>query len=206
MPIDFFTVSDSLHVRQSFDSPTVYLDHWAIRLLSDDSNLQTRFVNALKLKGGTLLLSNFSLMEFSEASDPRHCSDTEDFFDRLLQNIYFTDFAIDKTHERESAESNNKKRFWPPTDLSTLKFFIERIGNGSENITMRGFLSLSQEHRTELLQVKNEVVCIVRDAMVSYRGDAQYVAKARNVNPSNERTRTYNILGELMRSSTLDSN
>ena len=206
MPIDFFTTSDSLHVRQSFDSPTVYLDHWAIRLLSDDLNLQARFVNALKLKCGTLLLSNISLMEFSEASDPRHCSDTEDFFDRLLPNIYFTDFAIDKTHERESTESNNKKRFWPPAGLPTLKFFIERIGNGTENITMRGFLSLSQEYRTELLQVKNEVVCKLRDAMVSYRSNAQYVTKARNVHPSDERTRTYTILGELMRGFTLDSN
>jgi len=206
MPIEFFTVSGRTHIRQSFDSPTVYLDHWAIRLLSDNLNLQTRFVNALKSKGGTLLLSNFSFLEFSKATDTKHSSDAEDFLDRLLPNIYFTDFAIDKTHKREIAEPNNKKRFWPPTDLPTLKYFIESLNSDSKVFTMHGLISLSQEHKDELLQVKKEIVCNVRNAILSNRDDSQYVAKARNIHPSDERTRTYTIFGELIRGFTLDSN
>ena len=205
MPIDFFTASDGVHVRQSFESPTVYLDHWAVRMLSDDLSLQTRFVNALMLKGGTLLLSNFSFIEFSGAFDPRHCLDAERFIDRLLPNIYFTDFAVDKILERESAEFNNEKRFWPPADLPLLQFLAERSISNSQKITMYGFLSLFHEHQTELLQLKDQIICMIRDALNGCRDDASYVAKARNVRPTNERTRILIILGELLHGFNLDS-
>jgi hypothetical protein len=38
--IEFVESSEGLKVKQSLDSPTVYLDHWAIHLLSDDRALQ----------------------------------------------------------------------------------------------------------------------------------------------------------------------
>ena len=88
MPIDFFMATDGVHVRQSFDSPTVYLDHWAIRMFSDEPSLQDRFVNALMSRCGTLLLSNTSLVEFARATDARHCRDAEKFLERLLPNIF----------------------------------------------------------------------------------------------------------------------
>jgi len=46
MPIEIYTSSNEEDVaRQLFDSPTVYLDHWAIRMLSDDINLQSRLIH-----------------------------------------------------------------------------------------------------------------------------------------------------------------
>jgi len=207
MPIEIYTSSNEEDVaRQSFDSPTVYLDHWAIRMLSDDINLQSRFVYALKSKEGTLLLSNLSLMEFSAASDLRHCIDAENFFDRLLPNIYFTSFAIDELHERECAEIDNVKRFWPSADLHTLKFFVERIDDISNGNTMSGFLSFSHENKDQFFQLKNVVVNAVRNILKTLSDDASYISKAKNVKPSDARTRTYNILGELLRGFNLDSN
>lgn len=94
MPIDFFNAHDGIHIRQSFDSPTVYLDHWALRLFSDDTHFQKRLVNTLKSKGGTLLLSHLSFIEFTRAEDVSHCYAVEKFIEQLLPNIYFTDFAL----------------------------------------------------------------------------------------------------------------
>jgi hypothetical protein len=75
MPIEFFPTSSEVRVWQSFISPTVYLDHWAIRLFSDNLALQDRLVNALRSKGGTLLLSNISFccifwLNLNTHSDP----------------------------------------------------------------------------------------------------------------------------------------
>lgn len=204
MPIDFFAASDGVHVRQSFVSPTVYLDHWAIRLFSDNLHLQDRFVSLLMSKGGTLLLSSFSFVEFAAASDPKHCYDTEAFIERLLPNIYLTDFALDKVLERENGEINNLKRFWPPADLPQLKFFVERTQPGSSGLTMRGFISLSHEYRTQLTQSIEELIRMVGDGLNSARSDASYVAKTRKVCPSDERPRTLLILGELLRGFNLD--
>jgi hypothetical protein len=52
MPIELFDSLEGRKVGQSFDSPTVYLDHWAIRLFSDDRILQDRLVTALLRKRG----------------------------------------------------------------------------------------------------------------------------------------------------------
>lgn len=204
MPIDFFEADDGLHIRQSFESPTVYLDHWAIRLLTDDLQRQKRFIDALNEQCGTLLLSNFSLLEFSGPEDRRHCSDTEKFLDRVMPNIFFTDFAIDKTHIRESRETNNVKRFWPSADLPTLKYIAEYNRDSTEKFSMSGFLTMVHDNRMELIQLERETVSKVQEAFGNRRGDFEYVKKAKNVRPSDQRTRTFNILGELMRGFNLD--
>jgi hypothetical protein len=204
VPIDFFTASDGVHVRQSFVSPTVYLDHWAVRLFSDDLHLQDRFVSALMSKSGTLLLSNISFVEFAAASDPQHCYDTETFIERLLPNIYLTDFALDKVLEKESGERSNAKRFWPSADLPQLKLLAERAQSASSGLTLRGFVSLAHVNRTQLSQSIEELIRMVGDGLNSARSNASYVDKARNIRPSDERPRTLLILGELLRDFTLD--
>jgi hypothetical protein len=204
MPIDFFQAPDGVHVWQSFVSPTVYLDHWALRMFSDELDLQTRFVDSLRAKGGTLLLSNLSLNEFAGPADPRHCDDAEAFLERLLPNIYLTDFALDKVLEKEEAELDNANRLWPPSDLPQLKFFAERMQDSPPGFTMHGFIRLAHLYRDELSASTNDLVRLVRGGLDSVRGDPAFVAKARRVLPNNERTRTWIILGELLRGFVLD--
>jgi hypothetical protein len=204
MPIDFFMASDGVHVRQSFDSPTVYLDHWAIRMFSDDPGIQDRFVNALMSKGGTILLSNLSFIEFAHATDARHCRDAEVFLERLLPNIFLTDFALDKVLEQERTEPNNQRRFWPSADLPQLKLFAERAQHTPLGFTMHGFITLAHIHQAVLSKSTEGVVRAIVDCLESARRDPDYVRKARNAVPSDERPRTKVILGELMRGYCLD--
>jgi hypothetical protein len=206
MPIDFFQAPDGVHVRQSFDSPTVYLDHWAIRMFSDNLEIQDRFVTALMSKGGTLLLSNFSFDEFGRATDPRHCRDAEAFLERLLPNIFLTDFALDKVLAQELIEPNNQKRFWPSADLPQLKLFAERAQSAPLDFTMHGFITLAYFNRVELSKLSDGLIQMSLDALESARSDPSYVVKARNTLPSDARPRTLVILGELMRGFNLDRN
>jgi hypothetical protein len=204
MPIDFFQAPDGVHVRQSFDSPTVYLDHWAIRMFSDGPEIQDRFVNALMSKGGTLLLSNLSFIEFAGANDPRHCRDAEAFLERLLPNIFLTDFALDKVLAQEYTELDNQKRFWPSADLPQLKLFAERAQNTPLGFTMHGFITLAHIDRVELSQATDDVIRMILDGLEPARSDPSYVVQARNVLPSDARPRTLVILGELLRGFNLD--
>lgn len=206
MPITFFDAPDGTHVRQSFDSPTVYLDHWAIRLFSEELDLQNRFVYSLLAKAGTLLISHISFSEFAALSDARHCSQAEAFFERLLPNIYLTDFAFDKLLQKERDEPNNAKRFWPPADLPQLKLFVERAGRQSSRLTMRGFVALTHETRYQISESTKVLKRTLVDGFTAARNEAEYVAKARRIYPSDKRLRTLLILGELMRSFNLDPN
>src|SRR5579863_946086 len=94
MPIEFLDSSEGRKVAQSFDSPTVYLDHWAIRLFSDDRALQDRLLAALLVKRGTLLVSIITMAELGAASDPRHIIDAEAFLERCLPHLFLSDFRL----------------------------------------------------------------------------------------------------------------
>ena len=191
-------------MRQAFISPTVYLDHWAIRLFSDDIILQDRLVTTLLARGGTLLLSNFSFVEFARDDDRRHSVAAEEFVERLLPNIYFTDFAFDKLHEQERREPDNRQRFWPSADLPQLKLFAERVREAPLGFTMQGFITMARDNFAALQATTKETVQVIRSGLETQRADPEYVSKARNVLPTAERTRTFVIMAELMREFILD--
>lgn len=146
MPIEFVDSPEGLRVRQSIDAPAVYLDHWAIRLFSDDRARQDRFVAALKQKRGTLLLSNFSLAEMGGASESQHAIDTESLLERCLPNLFLTNFRLDDIQVRELQARDNAMRFWPTADLTQLKVFGElSLKAGSAfSLMMKGRLAKSK--------------------------------------------------------------
>jgi hypothetical protein len=203
MPIELFELAGESRVRQSFDSPTVYLDHWAIRLFSDDAALQNRLIKALLAKGGTLLLSQFSLAEFARGSSPQNCADAEAFLDCALPNIYLTDFRLDEVLSREMNEVSNATRFWPTADLPQLRLFAERFRT-AEGFTMRGFVTLAYEHRAGIATLMSNMAGKMREALEKARADPAYVRRARDAPLNDKRPRTLLILGELMRGSNLD--
>jgi len=51
-------------VFQELISPSVYLDHWAFREITDSKTLTKRFSEALLFRGGTLVLSWLNIVEF----------------------------------------------------------------------------------------------------------------------------------------------
>ncbi|MBW8832082.1 MAG: hypothetical protein JF606_22235 [Burkholderiales bacterium] len=199
MPIEFYASEGYVRVRQSFLSPTVYLDHWALRLFSDDAQLQDRLVAELRRQRGTLLLSNFSFAEFARDDDRRHTVAAEEFIERLLPNIFLTDFAFDKVYEQELQEQDNVRRFWPPADLPQLKLFAERAQNAPLGFTMRGFIAMARDNHMAIEQVTKDTLHMIRGSLEAHRAQPEYVRAARNIRPTSKRTRTFVIMAELMR-------
>jgi hypothetical protein len=206
MPIELFSSPDAMHVRQSFISPTVYLDHWALRLFSDDLVLQNRLVSALLQKKGTLLLSNISLAEFAKPSDRQHCIAAEVFIERILPQIYFTDWAMDMLQAQEEIESDNSKRFWPSADLSILKDFVERTQDRTLGLSMRDFITREHDNHPQLAPTVFQTVCQIKSGIETFRRDPQYVLEARNSQPNIKRGRIQIIMAELMREFILNPN
>jgi hypothetical protein len=206
MPIEFFDSPEGRRVGQSFDSPTVYLDHWAIRLFSDDPVLQDRLVSALVTKRGTLLISTVSMAELGSASDPRHVIDAEAFLERCLPHLFLTDFRLDKLRAREMNEGTNATRFWPTADLAQLKVFGERAQAAGQEFTMRGFAQMAYEHRTPINELMRSNAREMIEAVDKARSDPDYVRKARDAPLSESRSRMMLIMGELLRGFILDPN
>ena len=65
MPISFAFVGDDVIWTQQFLSPTVYLDTFAIRAISESDELSVRFSQGIKRRNGTWLLAPVSMGEFA---------------------------------------------------------------------------------------------------------------------------------------------
>jgi hypothetical protein len=206
MPIEFIESPEGLKVSQSFDSPAVYLDHWAIRLFSDDRALQDRLVSALLQKRGTLLISNISTAELGGASDPQHAIDAESFLERCLPHLFLTNFQLDELLARERNEASNATRFWPTADLPQLQLFGERSQAAGGSFTMQGFAQLAYEHRNDINEMMSSMANSMKEAVEKAKVNPDYVRKARDTPLNDGRPRTLLILGELLRGFVVDSN
>lgn len=195
-----------LRARQTFVAPSVYLDHWAVCEFSDDFSLQDRFVKALHAKGGTFLLSHTNLAEFTTPSDVRHASAAEKFLDRLLPNVYLTDFDLVEAEAFEADPALAGKRLCPSPDLPMLKFLAARSLEAGGGITFQGFVALVHQNRARIGKVFTEVNANILGALNRQRADPKYVQLARQSVPSAGRTATRVVMGELMRELTIDPN
>lgn len=80
--------TDKIEIWQRDEEPSIYFDHWALRIVSESNFLSDSIVKIIKAKNGTLCISWLSLLEFSEVSECQ-CKQAEVFLNTLLPNIIF---------------------------------------------------------------------------------------------------------------------
>lgn len=202
MPIDLVMSGEETRVCQTFESPTVYFDHWAICEFSDDISLQDRFVRAMLEMRGTFVLSHTNLAEFSTATDPRHVQSAERFLDRLMPNVYLTDLCLDKADAFEPRFVGD--RMYPSEDLPMLKLLAELSIAKGLSPTLIGFISLAHQYRDRISRQFSQSRQSVLDALQTQRMDPAFVEGARRSTPDCHRPKTRMVMGELMRELIID--
>jgi hypothetical protein len=83
------TAAGQLLFRQERLHPCVYLDHWAIRRISENPKLAARFRDALIARNGTLAISFLNWAEFAQVRDIRQIRAAEEFLTSIMPRIYF---------------------------------------------------------------------------------------------------------------------
>ena len=58
-----------IELQEHFNSPMVYLDHWALNDIALDASLQQRFISVMNEKGGTFRLSLVNIAELTNQAD-----------------------------------------------------------------------------------------------------------------------------------------
>jgi hypothetical protein len=58
-----------LELQEHFKRPTVYLDHWALNIISGDTALRDKFVTMMNKNGGTFRLSVSNVVEMGSQGD-----------------------------------------------------------------------------------------------------------------------------------------
>ena len=205
MPLRYaIRMDQAIEVRQSFDSPTVYLDHWAIRRFSDDKALRLRFVNALHNTGGTLFLSHQTFAEFVGPDDPSHAAHAEQFLDEVLPNIYIAEINTEKAIRQESDPRRRGQKIPPPPDLDLLKLLALQRPTTPRAFTIAGLITEVTAHRDRLVKTFRETNQELANTINTQRHKPDFVKKARNFKATKDRARTLIVMEEILRGVILD--
>jgi hypothetical protein len=170
----------NVRVTQKIQRPLVYLDHWAIRLFSENLPLQDRFVTALHQAGGTLIFSTANLFEYVAMTDINQAVEAEKLLFRILPSLYVVDVAFDM----EGFGSNDSTilsqapiKNWLLDDLAQRAI----IAGGHWN--MHRFVQDAIKQRDKLLPVFNDMKVSVAEAVMSLTKDANKTKFAKNFVP-----------------------
>jgi hypothetical protein len=133
---------------QQLTSPTVYLDHWAVRAASENSDLGDCLTRALEVRNGTLVVSWANIAEFSTL-DQRAARQAEEFLDRQLPRLFFLDFNAFDVIRREEEVLAGGPAIPPHGDLDLLRLVVGLRPVGVRPITCVGMLTEVSGHRLE---------------------------------------------------------
>lgn len=192
-----------LQLEQTLTRPVVYLDHWAVRRLSDNQALQDRFVSALKAKHGTLLFSSQNLAEFCKVEDFDTAKRAETLLARVLPDLYVADLTIDKGFAVAEGGPAGKDH---PGEGWLLKELLERAKlDPNCHLTVHRFVTDVITHRDQLLPVFVEMEEGIAEAINASRQDPAVQERARNYRPQPGETLQMIVQNELTREYYLDA-
>lgn len=117
--------NNELELVQWDVSPTVYLDHWALRRFSESSTLAARLTAALKSRNGTLALSVLNLAEFTKVTMEEQARKAESLVEAILPRVFFLDFEPFAVISRENELLAGGLPTPPHADLEFLRMFVQ---------------------------------------------------------------------------------
>lgn len=119
--IQFQIENTELGVTEVVEPPAIYLDHWALREISANLSWSARMINALKSRGGTLMLSSLNIAEFTKVTDSAQVCFAEALVEKALPNIFFLEIDVFKVVKREDELLAGGPPTAPHADLVLLK-------------------------------------------------------------------------------------
>ena len=168
------------HVKQTLTGPLIYLDHWAVRLFSDDLPLQDRFIRALHHSSGTLIFSHMNLAEFSLMTDMHQAIQTEEFLDACLPHVYIADIIAQRGFSFNNPPPLHDEH---PGENWLLKELALQTGINNGAVTFRSFITdVIKEHR-ELGKEFISMKAAVTDAVMQIQTDPLKIKAAQVFKP-----------------------
>ena len=131
-----------LTLLQTFSSPVVYLDHWALRLFSSNPDLSKQLINAIKGSNGSLALSWLNLAEFTKITDASQAQAAEQLVNDLIPNLYFLEVNPFTVMGIENQLLNGAPPAPPHADQDFLKAFSLLPSNGLSLFTANGLFEV----------------------------------------------------------------
>lgn len=153
---------------QQTESPSVYLDHWAMMDIAQDEKLAERFVKTIHRRKGTLELSYLNLLEFSEVTDTHQINSAESFLEKVYPRFGFIEVNPGTVVQRENRLMQTNEKVAPHADLKFLEFFV-KSRKTLDPLNPKGIFSFSNENRLQLAEMCNTFLLELKDKVEAMR-------------------------------------
>lgn len=155
-------------IRQTFSSPLIYLDHWAVRRFSDDEALADRFIAALHAAQGTWLFSHMNLSEFVAMRDTPTARRVEALIQRAFPYFYVLDTVADTPYFREE-QAGRPRPPEAPDKHWMLKDLGDRAVISGGAFNAHRFISDAIDHADELMPIFEHMKGDIANHIVAIR-------------------------------------
>jgi hypothetical protein len=152
-------------------SPTVYLDHWALRTLSEDERLAGRLVATLKSRRGTLAISWLNVGEFAKVTSAEQARKAETLVEASLPQVFFLEVEPFKVIEREDRLLAGGPPEAPHADLELLEAFVLLKPEGVQLLTAHELFRIVQG--SSLVQGLDGLADTVVDRVYALRNEVE---------------------------------
>lgn len=165
------------YIVQWCEKPTVYLDHWAWRKISETEHLATRFAYALKALQGTLAFSWLNVIEFGRLSDEQQTTRADALLDDVLPRIFMLTPAFHKVIGTEDRlMTAGEKVIAPHADLLSLKAFFQINLSNPDSLKIfrkQALFQLAQksELATAYERLTNNIISYLTSLRSSYKNN-----------------------------------
>lgn len=196
-----------LEAGQQDMSPTVYLDHWALRTFSEDEEWANRLTTALRSRQGTLALSWTNLAEFARVTDHRQARLAETLIEANLPHIFLLEVNPFTVIECEDQLLAGGPHIPPHGDQDFLKALVMLKPRAVALFTAHDLFNAMQKQ--ELAQRPNRMADTFVSRLETMRNEMQVdsafrVALGRQATTAPIQRGTRFILRELVRALILD--
>lgn len=188
--------SGGYQVKQQLKEPVVYLDHWAVRLFSENKPLQNRFLSALHQSGGTWLFATANLFEFTAMTDLTQAHATERLLFRALPALHVADTTLDRGYllvEGAPEHPDAPEEHWLLKDLG------ERAKIAGGMLSTHRFVQDSITHRDQLSPLFDNLKKDVSNSVMALTKDKERHSNAKKFAPQAGMTLRAALSQELIR-------
>jgi len=116
--------TSGLNVGMQSPSPTLYLDHWALRQFSENEELAGRLTAGIKLRRGTLAISWLNLAEFTKVTIEEQARKAESLIEATFPQVFLLEVNPFLVIERENRLLGGAPPIPPHADMEFLKDVI----------------------------------------------------------------------------------
>ena len=135
------TADGGLTGCQRQQTPAVYLDFCALRIIAETPELSARFIAAIRRANASLMVSWMTIAEFSLLTDMRHAKAADAMFRELFLHLFFFECEPFTVMANENAMSDGKHAGPAHGDTELLISILEHAFTGQEPFEMASIIS-----------------------------------------------------------------